>query len=253
MDKKREYVEIDLLQIFKALWRRIGLIILTVAAAGAIAFGYTKLMVTPLYSARTLLYVNNSSISLGGTEVSISQGDLTAAKSLVDTYTVILKTRLTLEDVIEKAHLPYSYEELSRMISSAAVNSTEVFYIEVTSPDPQEAELIANTIGQVLPEKISSIVEGSSVRIVDYAVTPSVQSSPNTAKNVALGMLLGAVIICAVIVIRELSDNQIHDTDYLQQSYDIPILATIPELYTSGKSADYYEYEAYGQGDKKHD
>lgn len=32
-----------------------------------------------------------------------------ASKTLVDTYTVILKTRLTLNEVIEKARLDYSY------------------------------------------------------------------------------------------------------------------------------------------------
>ena len=242
MQKKEEYVEIDLLQLFKALLHRLWIIILVALAAAALAFGYTKYAVTPLYKARTLMYVNNSAISLGSTKVNISQGDLSAAQSLVDTYTVILDTRTTLEDVIEKAHLDYTYEQLSKMISAAAVNSTEIFYVDVTSPDPGEAELIANTIGQVLPEKISAIVDGSSVRIVDYAVEPAHQDSPSMSKNVILAVVLGVVLACLVIIIRELTDKQIHDPDYLQETYDIPVLAVIPDILDNKKKHGHYYY-----------
>ena len=48
------------------------------------------------------------------------------------------------------------------MITASAVNGTEIFEIVVTNPDNQKAELIANTIADVLPKKIANIVEGSS-------------------------------------------------------------------------------------------
>ena len=249
MEKKEEYVEIDLLQLFRALLHRAWLIILAALLTGAMAFAYTQFLVTPLYKARTLMYVNNNSISLGSTQVSISQGDLTAAQSLVDTYTIILGTRTTLNDVIEKANLNYSYEQLSKMISAAAVNSTEIFYIEVTSPDPAEAELIANTIGQVLPEKISAIVDGSSVRLVDYAKVPARPSSPNAMKNALLGALVGMVISCAAIIIKQLMNDKVTGPDYLVQNYDIPVLAVIPEL-TSGRSGSGYYGNRYSQAGK---
>ena len=37
------------------------------------------------------------------------------------------------------------------MIEAGAVNSTEVFEIQVTSADPEEAERIANCIAELLP------------------------------------------------------------------------------------------------------
>ena len=178
MEKKDDYMEIDLLRLFGALWRKAWAIVLAAVIFGGCALAYTVFMVQPLYKSRTLLYVNNSAISVGDAKLSISQGELTAAQSLVDTYSVILKTRTTLEEVIQQAGLNYTYEELVKMISAASVNSTEIFYIEVTSPSPTEAELIANTIGRVLPGKIASIVDGSSVRIVDTAVVPAHKSSP---------------------------------------------------------------------------
>lgn len=236
-----EEMEIDLLKLAKALWHRAWAIVLAAAIFGGAALGYTALFVTPLYKAEALMYVNSSDISVGGAKVSISQGELTAAQSLIKTYAVILSTRTTLNDVIEQSGVSYTYEELKDMISAESVNSTEVFSITVTSPDPKEAELLANTIARVLPEKIASIVEGTSARIVDYAVVPSQKSSPSLTKNTMIGALLGFVLACGVIVVMELMDEQIHDPDYLIQTYDIPVLAVIPDLLSEKSTNDYYQ------------
>lgn len=77
-----------------------------------VMFSYAKFLIVPLYESKAMMYVNNSSLSLGNTSFSISSGELSAAQSLVETYIVILKSRLTLNAVIEKADLPYTYEEL---------------------------------------------------------------------------------------------------------------------------------------------
>ena len=187
------------------------------------------------------MYVNSSNISVGGTKVSISQSELSAAQTLVDTYIVILNTRTTLEDVIEQTGVSYDYEELKEMITAEAVNGTEVFSIQVVSKSPSEAEKLANAIARILPEKIASIVEGSSARIVDYAVVPAEKESPSLMKNTAIGMILGFVLACGIVVVVELMDDQIHDSDYLTQTYDIPVLAVIPDLLSTKSTNDYYK------------
>ena len=253
MEKKEDEVEIDLMQLFRALLRRFWAIALAAAIFGGAALAYTAFFVTPLYKARTLMYVNNNSLAIGSTKVSISHSDLVAAQGLVDTYTVILKTRTTLEDVIETSGISRSYEQLVGMIEAEAVDSTEIFYVEVTSSDPKEAELIANTIGQILPDKISSIVEGSSARIVDYAVEPSHKASPSLTKNTVLGILVGLVLSCGTIIVLELMDDEIHGPDYLMEAYDLPVLAVIPDLTSADKSGGYYGYGSKSpRGGKRH-
>ena len=239
-----EEMVIDLVQLAKALWRRAWAILLAMVVFGGAAFSYAYFIITPLYKASAMLYVNNSSLSVGSTKVDLS--DLNAAQSLVDTYIVILKTRTTLEDVIEAAGLSYDYETLSDMIEAGAVNSTEVFSIEVTSPDPAEAEKIANTIAELLPDRIAEIVDGSSVRIVDYAVVPSHKASPSLSRYTLLGLLLGAVVSCGVIVLRVLFDEQIRDEDYVRETFDLPLLAAVPDL-TAKSTGDYY-YRTSGKG-----
>lgn len=246
MNKKEEEVEIDLMRLARALLKKSWAIILAAVIFGGCALTYTTFFVTPLYKARTLLYVNTSSLSMGDAKVSISSGDLSTAKGLIDTYVIILKTRSTLEEVIEEAKLPYSYEVIRGMVDAAPVNGTQIFYVEATSTDPKEAEVIANSIGRVLPSQIASIVEGSSARIVDYAVVPAHKSSPNLSKNTTIGVILGILISGAIIVIRELMDDAIHSTDFLRDTYDLPILAAIPEL-TADAGSNYSNYSySYG-------
>ena len=234
MKNNEGYMEIDLLRLVYALMQKAVAIILATVILGGCAFSYTLFLVAPEYKSTTLMYVNNSNSS-AGTQNSISSGDLTASMKLVDTYIVILKSRSTLEDVIRESGVSYTVGQLSNMISASSVNSTEVFKVDVVSTDAKEAERIAATIGKVLPEKIASIAEGSSVRLVDSASTAH-KCGPNIMKNAVLGALLGFIIACAVVVIRELMDKQIHDTDYLLQNYDIPVLAVIPDLSGSMKA-----------------
>ena len=235
-----EELEIDLLKIFQTLWKKAWAIILTAAIFGGAFLGWSAVFVTPLYEAESLMYVNSSNISVGGTKVSISQSELTAAKTLVDTYIVILNTRTTLEAVIEQSGVSYTYEQLKPMIKAAAVNDTEVFSIQVTSPNPEEAALLANTIAEVLPGKIASIVEGSSARIVDYAVTPVNQASLSPVKNAFIGAVFGFLLASAVVIVGELMDNLIYDSDYLSETYDLPVLAVIPDLQSSKRSSNSY-------------
>lgn len=240
-------IEIDLLQLAEVLLRRAKIIIATVLLVAAAAFGITYYLITPLYTSTALMYVNNSSFSVGSTSFSISSAELTAAKSLVDTYVVILKSRNTLEDVIRQENLDYTYEQLYSMIDSQAVNATEIFEINVTSPSAAEAEHIANALAGILPDKIASIVEGSDVRIVDYAVIPAERTSPSYTINTVIGALVGLVFACAVVIMRYLFDESIRSEDYLTQTYpNIPLLAVVPDMMHSGKSDKYGGY--YGSG-----
>lgn len=242
-ERKSEEFEIDLLELLQVLLSKIWMILVVSVLGGAIAFAYTFAFIKPQYTASTLLYVNNSNISVGSASFSISNADLSAAQKLVDTYVVILKSRRVLNEVIEESGTNYTYEQLNDRISASSVNNTEVFRVTVTAESPQESEKIANVIARVLPEKISEIVLGSDVKIVDYAIIPASKSAPSNTKNTAIGALAGFVLVCAVIIIRYLLDDSIQNEDYLTDTYpDIPLLAVIPDLSDSRNSG----YGYYG-------
>ena len=243
--KENGEIEIDLLELFRVLWSKALALILAALITGAAAFAVTVFLIKPKYEATTSMYVNNSSFSFGSTSFSISSSELTASNSLVSTYIFILESRTTLEDVIAEAGLSYDYEDLSEMITTEAVTGTAAFTITVESESPTEAELIANTIAKILPDRIAEIVDGSSVRIVDYAIVPAHRSSPsfvlNTALGVLVGLLLGAAVVILKYIVNEQSNDLVATADELRELYpDIPVLALIPDMRLSEKKGYYY-------------
>ncbi len=237
----KEYYTIDVLHVVKSLWKRAWLIVLCGFLAAAIGFSVSAFAIAPTYSSYIKLYVNNSSISLGNTSFSISASELTAAQSLVKTYGEILDSRSTLERVIKKANVDYSWKELSRMIAYAPSNGTEIMRVTVTGPDPYEASKIANTIAEVLPVRISEIIDGASMEVVDSAIPDVEKVAPSTTRYTAIGLILGGLLSSIIIVIFALMDDTIHDEEYVLRTYDYPILGKVPDLLNTGsKSYGYH-------------
>lgn len=236
--------EIDLQRLFSALLHKTWLIALIAILCSVLAFVGTFYLITPKYSSSALFYVNNSSLSVGDASFSISSGDISASKALVDSYIVILKSRTTLNDVIDYAGVNRSYGELEGMLSATAVNGTEIFQVIATSPSPEEAERIANAVAYVLPKRISSIIEGSSAQIVDTAIVASNPSSPNYIKNTILGFLIGALVSAALVVIHFIRDVTIRTEEDITQLCKHPILAAVPDMNAATKGGYYYNTDS---------
>lgn len=236
---------IDLLRIAKCLLKRVWLIVLAGILTAALFFTYTYFFITPKYSSSIMLYVNNSSISISSTKLSISASEISAAQSLAKTYGEILNNRTTLERIIEKADLPYSYAQLSGMINSSQSNGTEIMKVTVTTEDPYEAAEIANCIAEVLPARCSEIVNGASMVVVDSAIPNLNKVAPSVTKNTATGLILGVLIVAVCIVIPSLMDDKIHDEDYILQTYDCPVLGKIPDFIN-------YDDKPYRSAVRKH-
>lgn len=245
MDNKEfsgEYT-IDLMRLIKVLWSKVWLIAICAFITAAIGFSVAYFAIEPTYSSTIKLYVNNNSLSLGSASVSISSGDISAARSLVVTYGEILNNRTTLERVIEKAESSYTYRELSKMLKYGSLNNTEIMFVTVTTTDPYEASEIANCISEVLPERISGIIKGATMIVVDSAVPVLQKVEPSVSKYTAIGFMLGFVLCCAVIVVFDILDDTIHDEEYVLTAYEYPILARIPDLLNRNSQKYGYYYK----------
>ena len=242
--EKSGEMEIDIQRLAGEVWRKFWVIILASVLGAVITFLGTYYLITPQYQSSAMFYVNNKAISVGGASVSLESGDITAAKSLVDSYIVILQTRESLNDVIDFAGVDRTYSELQGMITAAAVNSTEIFEVVVTSPDPQEAEKIADAIAYILPKRISSIIEGTSAKVVDNAVTPVRPSSPSYTINTLVGFMMGFALSLVVIVLRMLFDVTIRTEEDIASCSRVPVLASVPDMEAPTKGGYYYGYGA---------
>lgn len=238
---------IDLLHLLSVLWKKAWLILLVGILAAAIGFSYASFVVDPTYSSTVTMYVNNTS-SVGGVNFNLS--DLNAAKSLVDTYLVILRNRTTLELVLEHAGSDYTYDEFSKMISASAINNTEVFGVTITSTDPYEAARLANAVAEVLPTRVADIMDGASMRLVDSAVPDLQKVAPSVTRYTAIGLFAGIVLMCAILIVQDLLDDVIRDENHILQTYEIPILSRVPDLLSDESGRGYYS--SYGYGKSQH-
>ena len=184
-----------------------------------------------------MLYVNNSTFSLGSTNVSISSSQIMAAQSLVKTYTEILNNRTTYERVIQKSGVDYTPSQLASMVTAGPSHETEIMKVTVVSTDPYEAATIANCIAEVLPVRIAEIIDGASMEVVDSAVPDVDKVAPSVTKYTAVGLVLGVVLSTVVLFIYALRDDTIHDEEYILKTYDYPILGKVPNLLNTGNKS----------------
>ncbi len=252
MNNKRKIkgLEIDLFAVLANFWKRKYIILLSCIVGAVILLARAVLFITPMYTSAITMYANNSKTTEESTGMTAS--DISASMKLVSTYEAIILSDPVMELVIEENNLNMTAGQLAGRIAVDSVNNTEVFKVKVTSASPELAAQIANTIAKVAPEKIGSIVDGCSVKVVSYAKVPTAQSSPNYRNAVKLGAVAGLGISMLVIFIITLVDTRIKGEDDLA-AWEYPILGMIPSFSTVQKSGEYgyaYKSNAYAAASK---
>ncbi len=238
----KDYYSIDLMHIARTLIHRLWIIILVAVLSATAGFAYSAFVLPPSYGAQVLLYVNNSSINFGNTSFDISASDIQASLSLVNTYSVLLKNRTTLERVKENAKVNYTVAELASMITTSSEQETEIMKVVVVCGDPHEAATIANSIAEVLPQRVGEIIDGASMEIVDGAVPITTPMGPDISKYTILALLVGAFGTALIISIFAIMDDTIYNEDYVLENYDYPILAKVPNLLETHHHSGYGYY-----------
>lgn len=195
-------IEIDLLQVMKALLKKGWLILLAAVICGGAMFGYGKYSYTPSYKASTTLvvrYTNSRDVIMGENEGMISFNSVDDARKLVNTSIEVLKSRSTLEEVIAESGLNLTAGGLSGRISAASVNNTELFTVSVTGTDAEEAMALANTIGKVLPRQMEKVNANFSLAVMDEAELPEDSGAAAAMKKALVAAVCGAFLVCAVV------------------------------------------------------
>jgi len=250
-NKEKEGLEVDLKRLLMAVLYRWWIILLASILCGTAAFCYAWFGKTPVYASTVQLYVNNNYVDSPG----YSSAQIMAAKDLAATYMVILESRNVLDVVSQKTDGAYSYAQLKSMVSATAINETEVFQVTVKGTNYKDVAVIANHIADILPEKISAIVEGSSVRVVDKAVENPNPVGPNYENYILLGAAVGLVLIVVFVILLDIMDTSIQSEEYLIQVYGkLPLLAVIPGAESTGSygKKGYYRYQrGYYEQEKK--
>ncbi len=220
--------EIDLQKLLIAVLERLKFIVIITVAFGIIFGAVSIFLISDVYQTQVSLYVNNNKDAVSQ---NLDAGDISAATMLVSTYVHLINSNAVLEDVVESIDLDYDVEDIAKMINVSAIEDTQMLMLSVSNTDPDHAYIIANAIADKAPPKITEIMDGSTVKVVDYAVKPERPIYPNTLKNIVLGLFLGFVLGVAVAVISEMLDNTIKsEEDITRLIPDIPVIGVIPDI-----------------------
>ena len=123
-----------------------------------------------------------------------------------------------------------TYTELYDMVEVTSVDSTQIMQITVTDTDAERAGEIAQTISEIVPEVLVEKVEAGSCKAVsDIEIDPN-KVFPQTTKYVVLAGLLGAVLVCGILVLAHLLHDTVVDDEDVQKKLGLPVLGLIPEV-----------------------
>ena len=235
--QRHDFEEIDLLPLFKKLLSKVWLMILVGAIFAGVTFGATKLLIKPTYRCNFTAYVNNQS----GKE-SLSAQDINAGLQLVNTYVNIIRSNTILNAAAESADLDYTYAQLQGMVSAVVQGDTEIVSVYVVNTNPQTAYVLANAIANTAPTYMSQIVEGSSMKVIDYPMYSDKRFKPNYIRYALLGFLAGVLLVIIITIIRYLRDDTVKSDGELEPRYGMPILGIIPDVKSAshGNKNDYY-------------
>ena len=216
--------QINLEKLFYVIKRRIIWIVIIALIAGLAAGLVTKLLVKPEYVSCATFYVKSAE-----NQTNITQQQITAAKSLVDTYIVFLRGNDFLEDVAKTAGVDYTYSQIRARMTATSVNSTEVFKVSISDTDPKTAYMIATVLSNKAPELIEGI-SGGKVSVIDKPQMPTAPNSTGTKRNAVLGAALGAAVAFAAFFVKEILDVTIYSEEDITETFKYPVIGTIPSI-----------------------
>lgn len=230
--------EIDLKELFDIFWKKKLIIIVVTALFATIGICYTRYLTVPKYkSSTTLLLVQNSSAELKNEEKTneITQTDITLNETLVSTYSVLIKSKNVLGQVIANLNLQeISEEELAADIMVKAVEDTQVIEITYTNADNKIAYLVANELANVFSQKVVEIYNINNVYIVDKAELAKQSYNIHWMKNMMLSAIAGFGLTCVTIFAISLFDTTVKTAEELEKSTGLVVLAQIPDMKTGG-------------------
>lgn len=225
--KENKEIAIDVVQLFKVLWKKKIAIILTAIVAAVLAFGVSSFVLTPEYSSTTRIYVVNRNQS---ENAGLTNQDLQAGSYLVKDYKEIILSQDVLEKVISNLKLEQTGKGLSKKIQVTVPVDTRIVSIAVKDDQPEEASRIANALREVAAEKIIKVTRVSDVTTLEEARPALTPSSPNIRRNTMLAFLAGGAVMVILILLLELLDDRVKRPEDVEEVMQVALLGIVPDL-----------------------
>lgn len=225
--KEQNTLEIDVLQLFRALWKRKLVILLVAIITSSVTFAYSTFVIKPEFTSMTRIYVVNRD---QGEKSSLTNQDLQAGSSLVKDYREIILSQDVLEEVVSDLKLDLTPKDLANKIKVTVPVDTRIVSVSVSDRVPEEASLIANSLREVAAQKIISITRVSDVTTLEEARPATSPSSPNIKRSTLIGFLAGVIGTSVIVLILELLDTRVKRPKDIEDTLQMTLLGIVPNL-----------------------
>ena len=203
------------------------------------SFLVVRFLVHPRYESYITMYVKNNSVK-EETEKDVDLNDLNASKSLAGTYITVLKTQAVMKQVSERLTTLYDVDDMAllfeivdgkpsvpsvkRCFSMTALDGTEVIEITANTKNPDVSADMCNIMAEIAPEFLIRVVGAGSVEIIDTASPEKKPVSPNVPMVSLIGAVVGFVIALWIIIIVDVFDDTVKESEELSKRYKKAIL-----------------------------
>lgn len=221
--QEQDEIEIDLMDLFMALRRKLWAIILAMIIGGGIAGAFSKFVLVPQYQSTAMLYILSKETTL------TSLADLQIGSQLTQDYKVIVVSRPVLEDVIQNLGLNLSYKELKEKLTINNPANTRILSITAQDANPQMAKVLADAVANTASDYIGDLMEMVPPKMIEEGVVPIQKSSPSNSKNAMMGAMLGGFLVCGLITLRFIMNDAVTTEEDVNRYLGLSVLAAVPE------------------------
>lgn len=214
----------ELRDYLRILRQRGWVILLLMVLTAAAAYGFSR-MQTEVYKSTLNLLVRPSRTDFGQSQ---------AAKELLKTYEVWLFSSYRAQAVIDQLQLDMTAQELLGDVEVASDNFSFMVSLAVENTDPDLANDIARTWGNLLIQWQTQENDKNRQEdriTIEFRDDPQVSlDRPNTRINAAAGAVFGALLGVVVIFLLEWIESGImRRSEDVERYLDIPVIGAIPQ------------------------
>ncbi|MBW4846036.1 MAG: polysaccharide export protein [Lachnospiraceae bacterium] len=235
-------IEIDLIELFYILRRKIWIILLT-GILGAVSFGlFTAMVLEPVFTSSTMLYIVNKTTTL------TSLTDLQLGTQLTKDYKVLITSRPVTNQVISNLDLNMSHEQLVKKIKVENPIDTRILTISVEDSDPYMAKSIADEVAKVASARMAQIMDSVPPNIVEEGYLPTEKTRPSVRKSSLLGGLAGVFLSASIILVLFIMNDTVKTPEDVEKYLGLNTLAAIPLFEENGSVQKKRRKRNHGRG-----
>lgn len=221
--------ELDLKELFSMFWAKKIQIALLIAIFIVIGFIYSFVLLEPKYQSTTSILLAGSNSSQEDENTGITSTEMTLNKSLVSTYSELIKSKNILSEVIENLGIDKSEDALKANITVSEVEDTDLIQISVVDEDPTLAQRIAKEIAIVFIEKVANgVYKINNAQVWDAAEVPEVPYNINHAKDLLIFAAAGLVVACIYVLIANMLDTTVKSKEDIERKLGLTVLTSMP-------------------------